>query len=203
MMTKQPVIAHPSNRAEIQQAGLQLSERRRALQAEGAANFAALKSGGPPSRPLSDHERRVAGHIQLLMNGSTPPGLLVPAVSRDEQIRAELDAIDFVERALGQQLDLALQREAEQWVAEHAVEWRALCHEIVLCAVRLAALEERARATLEPIQSRVVGGLAMGSSIGSGFSLLGIGDPLLDLRTQALKEGVVSNSEIRKAENVE
>jgi hypothetical protein len=206
MVIKQdPVIAHhPSTRAEFQQMRAALFERKRTLQNEGAANYAAMKSGSPPSRPLSDHERRVTAHIQLLMNGSTPPHLLMPAATRDEQIRSEIDAIDFVERDLGRQEELVLQREAEQWVFEHAAEWRALCREIVLAAVRLAALEDRARAAIEPIQSRPsIGGLAMGSSIGSGLSLLGIGDPLLDLRSQALKEGVVTNAEIRKAANVE
>jgi hypothetical protein len=205
MMTKQlsgPVIAHPSSSAEFQQVRAALSERKRSLQNEGAANYASMKSGAPPSRPLSDHERRVTAHIQLLMNGSTPSHLLVPAVSRDDQIRAELDAIDFVERDLGRQEEVILQSEADQWVIEHATEWRDLCSKIVLVAERLASLEARARAMMERLP-RPVGGLAMGSSIGSGLSLLGIGDPLLDLRTQALKENIVSTSEIRKAKNVE
>lgn len=42
----------------------------------------------------------------------------------------------------------------------------------------------------------------MGSTIGSGLSLLGIGDPLQELRTGALKEGIVTNSELKKAQNV-
>jgi hypothetical protein len=150
---------------------------------------------------LSDHERRVTAHIQLLMNGSTPQHLLVPVVSRDEQIRAELDAIAFVVRDLGRQEELAREREDQQWIVEHATEWRALCREIVLVAVRLESLEERARETLKAIQSWPVSGLAMGRTIGSGLSLLGIGDPLLDLRTDALKEGVVTNAEIKKAQN--
>src|SRR6266576_762364 len=109
-MTKQPpgpAIAHPTTVAEIRQTRLALFERQRALQNEGAANFNAMKSGSPPSRPLSDHERRVSAHIQLLMNGSTPPQLLIPAVSRDAQILAELDAIAYVERDLSRQEERA------------------------------------------------------------------------------------------------
>jgi hypothetical protein len=206
MMTKQssdPVIAHhPTTVAEIRQTQIKLNEREAALKNEGAASWKAMQAGSPPSRPLSDHDRRVTAHIQLMMNGSTPSHLLVPAVSRDEQIRAELDAIAFVNRELGRKLELAQYREAEQYAAEHATEWRALCREIVLAAVRLASLEERARDMLEPIRSSWVTGLAMGSSIGSGLSLLGVGDPLQELRTAALKENIVTNAEIKKAQNV-
>lgn len=150
MATKQtngPIAHHPTTVAEIRQTRLALYERSRALQDEGAASWKAMQAGAPPSRPLSDHDRRVNAHIQQLMNGSTPSHLLVPAVSRDEQIRAELDAIAYVDRELGRQLEDAQHHETEQWVVDHATEWRALCREIVLAGVRLEALEERARAT--------------------------------------------------------
>ena len=204
MATKQtndPVIAHhPSTVAEISQAMAALAERCRVLRNEGAANYKAMKAGSPSSRPLSDHERRVGAHIQLLMNGSTPASLLVPAVSRDEQIRAELDAIDFVERDLGRRQALAKEREAEQWVVQNATQWRALCREIMLAAERLYALEESARRFLMPIESCHGVKIPMGSTIGSGRSLLGIGDPLMDLRTAALKDKIVTEAEIRKAQ---
>ncbi len=118
----------------------------------------------------------------------------------DEQIRAELDAIAYVNRDLIRRHELALEREAEQWVVEHSTEWRQLCREIVLAAVRLAALEERARDTLKPIDGCWVRGLAMGATIGSGLSLLGIGDPLSDMRTAALAEGIITASDLKKAE---
>jgi hypothetical protein len=199
----EPVVAHhPQTVAELRLAQAALAERRRVLQNEGAANYTAMTAGSPPSRPLSDHERRVTAHVQLLMNGSTPPQLLVPAVSRDEQIRAELDAIAYVERHLGRQQELAADREAEQWVVQNATQWRALCHAIILAAVKLASLEERARDFLEPIRNSHVGGLVMATTI-ARFSLLGSGDPLLDLRNQALKAKIVTEAEIRKAQNVE
>ena len=196
-----PIAHHPSTVAELRLAQAALAERERVLVNEGAALYAALKGGSPPSRPLSDHERRVGAHVQLLMNGSTPPSLLVPAVSRDEQIRAERDAIAYVQRGLGRQMEELALREAEQYVLDHATEWRTLCREIVLAAVRLASLEERAREAMEPIQSQPVR-IAMVRSIGSGLSLLGIGDSLQELRTEALKEGIVTASEIKKAADV-
>jgi hypothetical protein len=194
--------SHPQpSTFEIRKARVALSERQRALQDEGAEIYSSTKGSSPHSQPYSDHERRVSAHIQHLMNGSTPQQVLVPAVPRDEQIRAELDAIAFVNRELGRQQEAALEREAEQWVREHETQWRALCREIVLAAVRLATLEERARKVLEQMPPYPVRSLAMSSSIGSGLSLLGMEDPLLDLRTAALNEGVVTRREIEKATN--
>jgi hypothetical protein len=196
----QPVTGHhPSTAAEIRTVQRELAARASELQNEGHQNYLALKAGTAPSRPLSDHERRVTAHIQKLMNGSTPSHLLVPAVSRDEQIRAELDAINFVSRDLARRAELARYSEAETWVAETDSQWRALCREIILTAERLAALEESARQFLQPIEGTHVK-IAMGSTIASGLSLLGIGDPLLEMRSAALKEKIVTESEIRKAQ---
>jgi hypothetical protein len=202
-MSKQPnepVIGHPSTSTEIRQALRELAARELVLVNEGAENYRAMQAGNAPSRPLSDHERRVTAHIQKLMNGSTPPHLLVPAVSRDEQIRAERDAIAFVARNLARQQELARYREAEQWVSDNATPWRALCREIVLTAVKLASLEERARKMIEPVGGVCVA-MPMAATIGSGLSLLGDGDPLHDMRTAALKEKIVTDGEIRKAQN--
>jgi hypothetical protein len=200
---QQPVIAHhPVTLAEIRRAQRDLVARALELRTEGAANYRALQSGTAPSRPLSDHERRVTAHIQKMMNGSTPAHLLAPAVSRDDQIRAELDAIDFVSRDLARREEQVRYDEAEKWVSDNAKEWRALCREIVLAAERLAALEESARQFLLPIEGTHVK-IAMGSTIASGLSLLGVGDPLREMRSAALSEKIVSEAEIRKAQNVE
>jgi hypothetical protein len=116
-MSKQPTTPdighHPSTVAEIRKVLRDLGVRDRELQTEGAENYRALQAGTAPSRPLSDHERRVTAHIQKLMNGSTPSHLLMPAVSRDDQIRAERDAIAFVARDLARQEELARYSEAE------------------------------------------------------------------------------------------
>ena len=194
-------IAHLPTVAELRLAQAPLSARRVALQKEGAAEYIAMKSGSAPSRALSDHDRRVSDHVKLLMNGRTPPSLLVPAVSREEQRRAEIDAIDYVERDLGRQMELALHREAEQWVLENAAAWREQCRQIIFAAVKLARFEERARDFLEPIRNAHVRGLVMTTTI-ARFSLLGFGDPLQELRENALKEGVVTASEIKKAADV-
>lgn len=90
--------------------------------------------------------------------------------------------------------------EAEKWVAANSKDWCALCREIVLGAERLAALEESARRFLEPIEGLNIK-IAMGSTIAS-FSLLGIGDPLREIREAALKEHIVTEAEIRKAQKL-
>ncbi|MGY4605763.1 hypothetical protein ACVW16_004175 [Bradyrhizobium sp. USDA 4474] len=198
----EPNDHHPTTSAGIMQFLRGLSERQRALQTEGAQNYAAFLKGSPPPRPATDHERRVGEHLQKLMNGATPAHFLTPAVSRDEQIRAELDAIAFAERHWAKQLDDALDREAQQYVDEHEAEWRALCRDITLTAVRLESLEVRAREMLAPIVGRFGLKLAMASTVGSGFSILGVGDPLSDYRAEALQQGIVSNADIKKASNV-
>jgi hypothetical protein len=200
----EPIIPHrPMTVAELQRAQASIREREITLTNEGHASYKAMMAGAPPSRPLNDHDRRVTAHIQLMMNGSTPSHLLTPAVSRDDQIRAELDAIRFVSRELAKLQADARLREADQLVSDNDKQWRALCREIILAATKLAALEERARDMLAPIHGEFVTGLAMGATIGSGLSLLGVGDPLAEMRNEALKDGVVTTAELRKAKHVE
>ena len=193
-----PVIAHPQTIAELRQANAALTTRDRALMEEGAAIYASMKGGSAPSFPLSEHQRRVATHVQSFMNGSTPQHLLVPVVSRDDDIRAERDAIAIVQRDLGRKIELAQHRDAEQWVVDNATAWRALCRKIVLAAAQLEALEQRAREFLEPISGSHVRGVAMVTTIGRR-SLLGIGGPLQEMQTNALEEGIVTASEIKNA----
>jgi hypothetical protein len=198
----EPVVAHhPQTVAELRLAQAALSTEDIALMREGAEIYAAMKTGSPPSFPLSEHQRRVATHVQSILNGATPQHLLLPAVSRDDQIRARRDAIAYVQRSLGRQMELALHCEAEKWVVEHATEWREQCRQIIFAAMKLASLEERARDFLEPIRNAHVRGLVMTTTI-ARFSLLGFGDPLQELRENALKEGVVTASEIKKAADV-
>ncbi len=185
--------------AELQQVQASIKEAVAALHSEGHANYKAMMAGAPPARPLTQHERRVAGRVQSMMNGSTPKHLLGPAVTRDDQIRADLEAYQIVSREVIKLTEDARLLEADQFVSENDKQWRALCRDIVLAATRLAALEERARDMIAPIFGQFVTGLAMPTTVGSGLSLLGVGDPLADMRNEALKDGVVTTAELRKA----
>ena len=186
--------------AELQRVQASINEAVLALHSEGRANYKATLAGAPPARPLTEHERRVAGRVQSMMNGSTPKHLLGPAVTRDDQIRADLEAYQIVSREVIKLTEDAQLREAEQLVSENAKQWRELCREIILTATKLAALENRARDMLAPIWGQFVTNLAMPTTIGSGLSLLGVGDPLADMRNEALKDAVVTTAEIRKVE---
>ena len=197
-----PIIhEHPRTTADIRAARRKLSERERELQQEGAAIYAAMLKGTPPPRPLTEFEVRVRDEVKVLMNGATPPQLLKmgDASSRDDQIRAQLEAIKIIDRHLAKEEDIAREREAAQYVVDNDTKWRALCREIVLTAVKLQNLEESARQLLEPVAGGYGLPIAMPMTIGSGLSLLGIGDPLAEMRDEALKHSIVSKSEIRKA----
>ena len=187
---------HPSS-AEIQQKRSAVNEHIGSLRNQGAALYSARK-GTPPASKLTDHDRRVSTYIQRFFNGSTPPQALVPGVLREEEICAELAALRFVDAELGRQYDDALEREANEWVQKNKDKWRLVCRKICLCAIRLASLEERARNMLEAKPQWPVPGLAMGSTIGS-TSILGFGNSLLDLRTAALNEGVLTLREVAEA----
>jgi len=198
---EQPVIRHPMTVAEIQDAEREIAALDLQLLQEAREVYEALRKGGPPALPLSEHDRRVGKHLQKYMNGATPARLLDANVSRDAEIRAHRDALQIVLRDLARRKELASYAEAEKWVADNAKEWCALCREIILAAERLAALEESARRFLEPIEGINIK-IAMGSTIASGLSLLGVGDPLREMRDAALKDNIVTEAEIRKAQKL-
>ena len=180
---------------EIVALDLQLLEEAREL-------YQAQRKGGPPALPISEHDRRVGKYLKKYLNGSTPARLLDSNVSRDAEIRAHRDALQIVLRDLASRKESLHFAEVEQWVADNAKEWRSLCREIVFVAERLAALEEHARRFLEPTASVQGISIAMGSTIASGLSLLGTGDPLKEMREAALKDNIVNEAEIRKAQKL-
>jgi hypothetical protein len=197
----EPVIGHPSTVAEIQEAEREIVALDLRLLKEAQEVYGAWQKGGPPALPLSEHDRRVGKHLQKYMNGATPARLLEANVSRDAEIRAHREALQIVLRDLARRKELARYAEAETWAADNAKAWCALCREIVLAAERLAALEESARRFLEPIEGINIK-IAMGSTIASGLSLLGVGDPLREMREAALKDNIVTEAEIRKAQRL-
>ena len=192
----------PTTVAEIENAEREIAAIELDLVEEGRKLFETMRRGGSPAQPLSEHDRRVGKHLQKYLNGTTPAHLLDGAdISRDAEIRAHRDALQIVRRDLAKRKESARYAEAEKWVADNTKEWCALCREIILAAERLAALEENARRFLEPIDGIHIK-IAMGSTIASGLSLLGTGDPLREMREAALKDSVVSEAEIRKAQKL-
>jgi len=192
----------PSTVAEIQEAEREIAALDSQLLEEAREIYGAMRKGGAPAMPITEHDRRVGKHLQKYMNGTTPANFLDEAnVSRDAEIRAHRDALQIVLRDLARRKELASYAEAEKWVADNTKEWCALCREIILAAEKLAALEESARRFLVPIEGIHIK-IAMGSTIASGLSLLGTGDPLKEMREAALKDNVVTEAEIRKAQKL-
>jgi hypothetical protein len=204
-MSKQPITPdsghHPSTVAEIQDVEREITALDLTLLEEAREIYEASRKGGAPALALTEHDRRVGKYLQKYMNGATPAHLLEANVSREAEIRAHRDALQIVLRNLARQKESLSYAEAEKWVATTAKEWCALCREIVLAAERLAALEESARRFLEPIEGINIK-IAMGSTIASGLSLLGIGDLLREIRDAALKDNIVTEVEIRKAQKL-
>jgi len=200
--TTTPGFGHlPSTVAEIQAAEREIAALDQQLLEEAREIYEATRKGGSPANPLTEHDRRVGQFLKPYMNGETPARLSESAVSRDAEIRAHRDALGIVLRELAKRKESANFADAEQWVERTAKDWRALCREIVLAAERLAALEESARRFLKPIDGINIK-IAMGSTIASGLSLLGTGDPLREMREAAIKDDIVTLSEIKKAQKI-
>ncbi|WP_342728873.1 hypothetical protein AAFG07_20860 [Bradyrhizobium sp. B097] len=193
----------PKTSAEIRAVRSALSEHDRALMSEDAGIYQASLKGLPPPRPLTEHECMVRDHLKTLLNGSTPAHFLGGSdVSRLQQIRANREAIAIADKHWAQKEGEAREREAQEYIDRNADAWREVCREIVFTSTRLLALENRAREMLEPVQGAWGLNIAMATTIASGFSLLGVGDPLRELHDAAVAERIVTQAEIRKTQNV-
>lgn len=182
-------------RAEMQRLAKRCSEVAR----EAADLYAARESGGVPEPVISDRSRAIATHIEGLLNGSTPQHLKLPTVGREDALLAERDAIVIVQKILARRYEDALDKSAEQWVASHTDEWKELAAEFVKTAVRLWAIEDKARQIVDELCGHVAHGMALHQHLGFGSSLLGNDeDPLRDLKADAIKQGVVAEKDIRK-----
>jgi len=61
---EQPIIGHPSTVAEIREAEREIVALDLQLAEEAREIYEAGRKGGPPSLPLSEHDRRVGKHLQ-------------------------------------------------------------------------------------------------------------------------------------------
>jgi hypothetical protein len=199
MATKNTEI-HALTTAEIGRQVKIHSDRSRQIINERAAMYAnALKNGGGGDTPIVDADERAAReHAKSLLNGSAPESLsLPPEITRDRMLLREQRGIEIVLKILADKGVAARASEAVFWAEEHSSQWRALCRDVTLTAIKLDALE---RATQEMIgqcpdifavnlpMGRFVGGRAISEK------------PIGDLTDAALAEGVVTQAEIRKAQ---
>jgi hypothetical protein len=163
----------------------------------------ALKNGGSSETPVIDDDEKAARqHAKHLLNGAAPESLssTESGITLDKKLYRELRGVDIALKILGDKDLVARAADAVVWEEEHADEWRTLCRETVLTAIKLDALESRARQLLEQCVDLSAVRLPMVNIVGSR-SISEI--PLSDLAETALAQGVVTEAELRKAQNVE
>jgi hypothetical protein len=179
------------------------TERRRAIVAERAALCSeAMRNGGfADSTPVVDEDERAARAIaKNILNGHAPAFLsLPPPITRDRELAREQAGLEIVIRILSDKQLIVRAAAAVEWSETHSAEWKSLCREIVLTTVKREALENRARALL----SRCPDLHAISTSAFPLTGLIERGGYEVDvdeLRDAAVKAGVVTPSEIRKAQ---
>jgi hypothetical protein len=201
MSTKQTSASeiHELTTAEIGRQTTVIVERDRQITAELAERYKnALKNGGPP--PMIDADEQAAReHARSLLNGSAPESLsLAPELNRDKILYREKRGIAIALKILASKDLVARAVEAVRWAEEHDGEWRTLCRDIVLTAVRLNELEDRSQRLLGQCidvssirlpMANVIGGRAISET------------PISDLTERALAAGVVTSAEVKKAKS--
>jgi hypothetical protein len=179
------------------------TERRRQITNERATMYASsLKNGGNTETPVVDDDERAAReHAKTLLNGAAPDTLSIPpAITRDKILYREMRGIDIALKILADKSLVARAAAAVEWAEAHRGQWRALCREITLTAIKIDALERGAQAMVEQCPDIFAVDLPMGRFIG-GRAISET--PLGDLTEAALAQGVVTSAEIRKAQHVE
>jgi hypothetical protein len=199
---------HALTLAEARKQSREYSAKLRAVTDELAAILAARTAGrGAVPIPLTDRARKARERAKEMLNGHSPTWLSAPqSDERENQLFVEQDAIGFVLKALQDQTLVAEAAEAAAWAQANGKEWRALCREILLAAARLEALTKRAAAFVE---GHVSAPLPLRHLIGDGAGIYDSGartvlvhETLAPLTKAGLEEGIISATELRKAQNV-
>lgn len=188
--------------AEIRRRIAEATARRDVITAELQAIYAeAARSGFSSAMTLvSEDEQRARTIAKSLLAGTkleTPP--IFPSVSRERELFVERRAIDLVLKVLNDERLKIRAADALRWHDEHGHEWRALCKQTTLAAVRLAAIERRTAELLYHVDVEYTPPLPMGNLIGRGAAA---DVPVGDLVKAALAEGIVTHNELKKAEEL-
>jgi hypothetical protein len=201
-MAKNTETIHELTAAEIGRQVRIHSERRVQIVNERAAIYSsAMKNGGAtPTLIVDDDERAARQHAKNLLNGAAPESLsLPPDITLDKKLYREQRGIDIALKILLDKNLVARATEAVEWAEAHCDEWRALCREIMLTAIKLDALERSASDLIGQCGDIFAVRLPMANVIGARS----ISEtPLGDLTETALQQGVITQAEVRKAKNV-
>lgn len=197
-MENQPKTAERLTRAEIRRQSAVFSELDRDLTEQLAAMF-----DGGAGEVVSGRDAAARARAKQLLNGH---GHILPTMAAAGQTEAEIfierDAIRLILDAL-QREDTAVEAiETTEWVIAHAAEWQAIARAWVLAAVSLQKLEARAKSFIDKAAFHAPPGvLALTEYVGRGAEIF-VPDASLDITiAAAVAEGVVSQSEIQKAQN--
>lgn len=191
---------HALTVAEIGRQISALSERRRQIVDERGKNYHASMKSGVVAPVISPDEAAAREHARLLLNGATPEFSALPqAIDPENMLWREQRGIDIALKILSDKHLVERAAEAVVWAEANREKWRSICREITLTAVKLEALERSARELMGQCVDIFAVRLPMANIIGGRP----ISDtPIIELAEVALREGVVSAPEIRKAENV-
>ena len=184
--------------AEIARQIRHFSGQRDELTRTLAAIYAARKDGIAEPPPPTDRAKRVHEHAKKLMDGHA--GLLpaLPEHGAESEIWIRRDALDLILSALCKSETEAAATESLAWAIEHADEWKALCRDWILTAIRLEALEARAS---DMIHAVVFGtpGFPFAQFCGGGLSVDIPGSNLQIATAAAIKERIITTAEAKGA----
>jgi hypothetical protein len=203
METKNTDTIHALTVAEIVRIDAPFAERELQIQNKRAEIYStSLKNGGAQSTPIIDDDEKAAlQHAKHLLNGNAPNSLsLPPDITLDKQLYREWRGIKIARKIFADKTLVARATEAVEWAEAHGAQWRFLCRDTTLTAIKLDALERAAQEMIGQCPDIFAVRLPMGNKIG-GRAISEI--PISDLTDAALAEGVVSHAEIRKAKHVE
>ena len=200
---------HTLTVAEIARQMGEWNRRQTELRAEGAALYRARK-GAPPAEVLSDHAKAVRERAAVLarstMNGAAPSFVASSALSREAEIRVDLDAIDLILKALSEK-DIAARAAAQiEWVEKNGPTWREECQAAAALALQLREREQKLQRMSEEAGPYVTG-LPMTQFFGFGNSLfdprfsVGVGpdfDALHHFVAAALEAGIIKSRDAKR-----
>jgi hypothetical protein len=172
-----------------------LLSRRDVLTQELAAINKNRERGVPEPPPLSDREKAHRAWKIALLDDVVPLLELAPPISHEEELFRERDGIDAALTELQRRLTVAEAREAREFAYQHADDWKTLCREHLLSAIKLQALERRAETMIERMGP---GGIRMPMSefVGRELQILYPGAHLEAATRAAIAEGIISKKEI-------
>lgn len=190
---------------EINRQVRELNSKRQVATENLAAMYKARLAGQPEERPIDDHTKVVRARAIQMLNGHAASVLQFPHTpTREQELRIEVDAIDLVIKALGHKEIVARAAEAAQWTIDHRAEWVALCREIILTAIRIQSLSERAAAMLAAAPEGH--DLPATAWFGNGLTVFRNWDfenPLQEPVAAAIKANIITMSDARKTHNVD